>query len=65
VGQVKEQEVESRIIVWHIAEVSKVNNHFKLEEVIIMVGGRLCREGQRLAQQVVPLQSSYPSIRRN
>lgn len=35
VGQVKKEEVESKIAAWQIAEVAKVNNRFKREEVVI------------------------------
>ncbi|KAL5198605.1 hypothetical protein ABZP36_002117 [Zizania latifolia] len=35
VGQVKREEVESKIAAWQIAEVAKVNNRFKREEVVI------------------------------
>uniref|UniRef100_A0ACD5V0C9 Uncharacterized protein n=1 Tax=Avena sativa TaxID=4498 RepID=A0ACD5V0C9_AVESA len=35
VGQVKKEEVECKIAAWQIAEVAKVNNRFKREEVVI------------------------------
>jgi hypothetical protein len=35
VGQVRKEEVESKIAAWQIAEVAKVNNRFKREEVVI------------------------------
>ena len=35
VGQVKKDEVETKIAAWQIAEVAKVNNRFKREEVVI------------------------------
>nr|CAB3454699.1 unnamed protein product [Digitaria exilis] len=35
VGLVKKEEVESKIAAWQIAEVAKVNNRFKREEVVI------------------------------
>ncbi|TVU38367.1 hypothetical protein EJB05_11734 [Eragrostis curvula] len=35
VGQVKKEEVESKIAAWHIAETAKINNRFKREEVVI------------------------------
>lgn len=35
VGQVKKEEVESKIAAWQIAEVAKLNNRFKREEVVI------------------------------
>lgn len=35
VGQVRKEEVESKIAAWQVAEVAKVNNRFKREEVVI------------------------------
>lgn len=35
VGQVKKEEVESKIAAWQIAETAKINNRFKREEVVI------------------------------
>ncbi|KAG8099624.1 hypothetical protein GUJ93_ZPchr0013g35256 [Zizania palustris] len=35
VGQVKKEEVESKIAAWQLAEIAKVNNRFKREEVVI------------------------------
>ncbi|CAM0906358.1 unnamed protein product [Alopecurus aequalis] len=35
VGQVKKEEVECKIAAWQTAEVAKVNNRFKREEVVI------------------------------
>ncbi|GJN11322.1 hypothetical protein PR202_ga29503 [Eleusine coracana subsp. coracana] len=35
VGQVKKEEVESKIAAWQVAETAKVNNRFKREEVVI------------------------------
>jgi hypothetical protein len=35
VGQVKKEEVESKIAAWQIAETAKIDNRFKREEVVI------------------------------
>jgi hypothetical protein len=73
VGQVKKEEVECKIAAWQIAEVAKVNNRFKREEVVIngWEGDQVEKASAWLNKYEVLLKTSFhsnllpPSIRRH